>query len=373
LNITLLPEWLYSGLAGFMVTTLFFTGSAIFPKAARAAFYEGKTIVVVSGGAPGGTTDARGRVLFSSWSRYIPGKPEIVFKSMVGGLGGRAAKFVADQGKARSDGRLLFWGSWLPVMQILRHPTFPVQWNEFEVLGGIGSDIRIVLIRTDVVSDRLKKPTDIIRAGTVTVGGAGYTVLQDLLTRMSLDILGVEYRYVSGYASGSTAFAALLRNEIHIMNNNVEDITHGSALEGIEKGELMPLYYFSLKDNRVDLSKYPSLQGIPSFIDLYRELYGKDPAGPVWMALQWLIEIQIKLTFAAFAPAGIPEDALKELRNSFTEALIRQELPEPLQKLFSFPPIVMDYRESQEILDSTSNVDPSIIEVFRKYTEYSTD
>ena len=38
---------------------------------------------------------------------------------------------------------------------------------------------------------------------------------RDLLIRLSLDILGVPHRYVTGYRSGQTARLALQRNEVN--------------------------------------------------------------------------------------------------------------------------------------------------------------
>ena len=54
---------------------------------------------------------------------------------------------------------------------------------------------------------------------------------------------------------------------------------------------------------------------VPAFPDLYREVHGGLPSGESWDALNWLTSQTSELAYAAFAPRGTPEAALKLRRH----------------------------------------------------------
>src|SRR6185436_15728338 len=59
-----------------------------------ADFYRGKTISLYVGFPPGGGYDLYSRVFAPYFSRHIPGNPQIVIKSMLGGSGIKAAGYM---------------------------------------------------------------------------------------------------------------------------------------------------------------------------------------------------------------------------------------------------------------------------------------
>src|SRR5262249_32437805 len=66
-------------------------GLAIAPPvlagAHAADFYQGKTLTVIVGYAPGGGVDASARAMTRHLGRFIPGQPHIVLQNMEGGAG----------------------------------------------------------------------------------------------------------------------------------------------------------------------------------------------------------------------------------------------------------------------------------------------
>src|SRR5690349_20628422 len=58
---------------------------------AVADFYRGKSISMLIGFPPGGGYDLYGRVVAPFFTRHIPGNPQIIAKSMLGGSGILAA------------------------------------------------------------------------------------------------------------------------------------------------------------------------------------------------------------------------------------------------------------------------------------------
>src|SRR5215813_1563200 len=59
-----------------------------------ADFYRGKTISLYVGFPPGGGYDLYARVFSPYFTRHIPGNPQIVLKTMLGGSGIKAAGYM---------------------------------------------------------------------------------------------------------------------------------------------------------------------------------------------------------------------------------------------------------------------------------------
>ena len=73
------------------------TASAIFISTvalAQTPFYQGKTITIVQGTEPGGSSDVITRALLPYLKKHIPGEPTIISEYMPGGGGMKAANHV---------------------------------------------------------------------------------------------------------------------------------------------------------------------------------------------------------------------------------------------------------------------------------------
>ena len=77
-----------SALLGLAQAALWFGLIATGPTGAIAAdFYQGKTLTVIVGYAPGGGVDASARAITRHLGRFIPGQPNIVVQNMEGAAG----------------------------------------------------------------------------------------------------------------------------------------------------------------------------------------------------------------------------------------------------------------------------------------------
>jgi len=78
-------------LPAFIRTACLIAAFSLLPGSAMADpvadFYRGKTINMLVGFPPGGGYDLYARVLAPYFTRHIPGNPQIVVKSMLGGSG----------------------------------------------------------------------------------------------------------------------------------------------------------------------------------------------------------------------------------------------------------------------------------------------
>ena len=72
---------------------------------AQAPFYQGKSITLLHGRAPGGSGDYRVRAVLPFLQKYIPGNPTFVHEYMDGGGGRKAANHIFAM--ARTDGLVI--------------------------------------------------------------------------------------------------------------------------------------------------------------------------------------------------------------------------------------------------------------------------
>ncbi|MBM4296893.1 MAG: hypothetical protein FJ143_04050 [Deltaproteobacteria bacterium] len=81
--------------------------SLLFPAFAfpQAPFFQGKTITIIRGSAPGGVGEARTRSVANYLRKYVPGNPTVVIEFMPGAGGTKAANHLFRG--ARADGLVI--------------------------------------------------------------------------------------------------------------------------------------------------------------------------------------------------------------------------------------------------------------------------
>jgi len=67
---------------------------ALTSASAQTPFYQGKTITIVQGTEPGGSSDVQTRALLPYLKKHIPGEPTLVSEYMPGSGGTKAANHV---------------------------------------------------------------------------------------------------------------------------------------------------------------------------------------------------------------------------------------------------------------------------------------
>ncbi len=84
------------------------------PAFAQANFYQGKTVKVIVGTAPGGGYDLWARLMAQHIGKHIPGNPTVVVQNMPGAGGADRCKLHLRRRQARwTDSRLLQPGALL--------------------------------------------------------------------------------------------------------------------------------------------------------------------------------------------------------------------------------------------------------------------
>jgi tripartite-type tricarboxylate transporter receptor subunit TctC len=335
--------------------------SATVAPGTEAAYYEGKTITVIVGLSPGGSTDVFVRSFAEVMSRYIPGRPAIVVENMAGSGGLIAANHVYE--KAKPDGLTLYWSNWSPISQIVDSNALPAPYDKFEFIGAVG-DTRLVYARNDIVPGGLTDPADFAKAENLNVGGLNPAGSQDLLLRLSLDLLGVDYNYVPGYEGGAEVFSAILRNEVQLTSTSLISFKTRNA-DFIESGKGRGLYYMVATEADGSFKANPNIADIPAFPELYRKVRGGVPTGPAADAYNWLARLVGDITIIALAPPGTDPEAVADLRAGYQAASKDKEFAERTIKSLGQPYSFVSPEEGEAILASLSEAPPGLADTLK--------
>src|SRR5918994_4685455 len=71
--------------AKITVLTALLVFLAVAPAFPQTPFYQGKTITMIRGGAPGGVGEMRTRTVAKYLTKHVPGKPTVIIEFMPGG------------------------------------------------------------------------------------------------------------------------------------------------------------------------------------------------------------------------------------------------------------------------------------------------
>ncbi len=329
---------------------------------AQAPYFEGKTITIVVGSGSGGTMDTNARQIAFNIGKYIPGNPQVVVQNMPGGAGLLATNYVYEV--AQPDGLTLYYGAFQPMAHLLKLEELRADYNSFELIGAM-SEIRSVVMRTDTPPG-VTTPADIVKTSGIFVGGTSASGSQEILNRLSLDLLGVEYTMISGYGSGSETRAAILRNEIQFLNNSYASLVRTFG-EGIQAGEFIPVYYFCHTDEAGNVVRQDYITDTPCFVDLYQEVKGEMPSGVTWDTLNFYSNLASSMIHIFVAPPGTPDDVVKTLSDGFYQAMEDPELIAFYEAQTGAGPEVSTLETARQVLASLDTVAPEIVATLRSY------
>jgi tripartite-type tricarboxylate transporter receptor subunit TctC len=272
--------------------------------AARAqSFYEGKTVRLVVGFAPGGGFDTYARVISRHMGRHIAGTPTIVVENMTGAGSLIAANHLYRV--AKPDGLTIghFNGA-LFLGQALGQPGIEFDARKFELIGApIKEDAVCALTRASGVTsvEKWMASKTPVKLGGVAPGGT-----PDANARILKAALGLPIQLVSGYKGTAEIRLAASSGEVGGACWSWESMrsTWRSALDS---GEVIAVLQTSTRP-------FPDLAGVPLALNLAKT----DEA-------RQLIKVGIQ-NAAAFArplalPPGTPKDRVLTLRKAFQDTL----------------------------------------------------
>jgi hypothetical protein len=174
----------------------------------------------------------------------------------------------------------------------------------------------VYYVRTDVAPG-LKEPTDIVKAQGLVTGGLSADSSKDLLIRLTLDMLGVPFKYVTGYRSNQNARLALQQNEINFFAESPPGYRSVVEPSLVKNGQVIPLYYDpGWNGESITVPKQIEGLSILPFQELYRKIKGAEPSGKLWDVYLSSLAINAAMQRLVVLPPGAPQAAIDTLRTA---------------------------------------------------------
>jgi tripartite-type tricarboxylate transporter receptor subunit TctC len=323
--------------------------------AAQQPFYKGKRLAVLVNFAPGGSTDIEGRLFARHIARHLDGEPNVVVQNMDGAGGFNGANYVGEV--APRDGTMLgFMGG--TAWQFATDPErFRSDLRSYEFIA-FQPGTTVYYVRKDATPG-MNVPADIVRATDLIAGGNGVHNARDLLIRLSLDILGVKHRYVTGFRSGQTARLALQRNEVNFYAEPASAYRGAVEAQVIEPGIAIPVYVDPIYNGET-LSSSPQVKGltIPAFQELYRTIKGVPPSGQLWEVYLSALALTSAMGRLIALPPQAPQGAVAALRNATAKLNNDPAFADDSMKALGFVPDYVTGPDVNRLARQTLSVRP---------------
>lgn len=280
---------------------------------AQAPFYQGKTITIVAGTAPGGIGDNRVKAMVPFLKKYIPGNPAIVVQYMDGGGGRQVGNYM--YANARPDGLTIgAFSSSVIGLNLLRESGVLYDIDKFIYLGSPESDSHVVFYtRKEAGFSNVEKLRGAsgLRIGARPVGHSAY-----IASRLFAYFLGLkEPKFIPGYGAPELD-VALLRGEVDGRANTATSVWQRNP-DWVEKG-LMDFHAILNAPKGMTHPRFPQLPDIETFAKSEKEsrLIG--------------LSRTLRLTGSPFVlPPGTPKDRVdvvqEAMRRTFKDAEFHRE------------------------------------------------
>jgi len=334
----------------------------VLPGIARAQrpFYQGKTIHLLVGYAPGGGSDVMCRVLAQHMASHIDGHPTIIVQNMEGGDGANAINYVAEV--ARPDGQTALCGTVNTLLQLLHDPALRVDINSFSWVVGV-PDTQVAYVRADVTPPA-HQPTDLFAITNLVIGGFRATSSKDIPERLALDALGLKYRYVTGINGEGAGRAALQQNFINFWMDAVGSYIAVSQPSLVKPGIVVPVFQSGLPDDHGDLTvRNPAVPDLPTVYELYQLKYGKPPSGIEWETFQDVLEVFSIAQRGIALSSKAPPEAVAALRASVPDLLTDAAFMSDARKVMGVEFTAYDGARVQQAFDRALNP-PDAVKTF---------
>jgi tripartite-type tricarboxylate transporter receptor subunit TctC len=279
--------------------------------AADDPFYKGKRLTVLVNFAAGGPTDIEGRLFAKHIAKRIDGEPTTLVQNMEGAGGLVGNSYLGEI--APKDGTMVgyFTGAaWLYATEPNKHR---VDFRTYEFVA-YQPGTTVYYVRTDVAPGMMEA-IDIVKARGLVTGGLSADSSKDLLIRLTLNMLGVPFKYVTGYRSNQNARLALQQGEINFFAESPPGYRSVVEPSLVKSGRVIPLYY-DPGWNGESISVPKQIEGLPilPFHELYRKIRGAEPSGKLWDVYLSSLAINAAMQRLVVLPPGAPQPAVAALR-----------------------------------------------------------
>ena len=312
---------------------------------ASAQNFAGKTVTIIVGYKAGGGYDATARLLARHLPKHIPGKPTVIVQNMPGANSIIAANHMYNV--AKPDGLTIgTFNRNLPIAQLTRVEGVKYDVTKFQWIGSAANESTVLAIRTDLPYksfDELRKAKE-----TVVIGSTGPGANTHDFPLLLKEVLGLNFKIVSGYSSSADIMLAVERKEVDGRAGS-----YTSLRPFIDRNLVRPLV-------RARTSE-PGVEKLP--VD---EDFAPNARAKAIMALRSAPE-QVARPYVL--PPATPAEVVKVMRDAFARTIQDPELAAESKKA-KFDLEYLPGDQAQKILVEVMNQPQDIVAEFSKYIKF---
>ena len=273
-------------------------GATVCAQPAPDQFYRGKTINIYVGFPPGGGYDIYARMVAMFLGRHVPGNPTVIVHNMEGGVGVRAAAYLANA--TPQDGTSL--GVFLDGLTLTKVLGGPGSFDpvKFNWIGRIVSTATFAMVWHTASAQTVEQA----KIHEITVGATSVSSSSSYIPLALNDLDGTEFKVIRGYTGSAPIALAMERGEINAHGGMALETILANKQDWLTEQKAKFLYYLGAH-------RYPEKSEVPALLD-----FATDDRSRSILSLLGS-PVDIGRSFAA--EPGAPSDRVTALREAFMQ------------------------------------------------------
>jgi tripartite-type tricarboxylate transporter receptor subunit TctC len=338
------------------------TGRAAERAARSPDYFAGKTLTVLVNFSAGGPTDIFARMVAQHLGKHIPGNPTVIVENRPGAGGVIGANQLYNT--PRKDGLTVGIFSSPFSAQVLEGEGVQYDSAQFLWLGGVNES----QVSYAHQSLGIRSPRELPQApNEIIVGGLSPDSAKDLSMRTFLNLLGVRYKYVTGYPGVAEITLAVRRGEVNFAEDSLTSWM-ANIVPMVKEGVAYPMGQRGIvKGGRI--VRDPRVPDIPTYFETVLELRGAAAKQTVdYRAMELLIELGTMLRAIVYPP-GTPSELVAVMRQAVADTFADPELQAAAEKQLGFQFEFVPGAEAQALAEKiikTVREDPDALEYLRR-------
>ena len=210
---------------------------------------------------------------------------------------------------------------------------------------------------------------DLIKAQRFKAGGLSNDSFKDVAFRLSFDLLGLQYDYVTGYNSSADARLAVQRNEVQYHDETLPAYRSQVEPNMVKPGQVTALYHADLIDADGGVADSPDVPELLSFTKFYTQVLGKPPSGIKYEALKAANIAGTNMTRAILLPPGAPKEAVAALKQAAASLSKDEEYLADAVKVMRFRPRFEMGASGERLYQRATGISPDLAKFIRQFIE----
>jgi tripartite-type tricarboxylate transporter receptor subunit TctC len=287
--------------AALLLVAVWATCGVAFAQSGVAEFYRGKTIRVLIGFGPGGSSSFYGEILARYMGRHLPGNPTVITQHMPGAGGLTVANYV--NSRSPRDGTEFAITSRNAVFEpLLGNKNAMFEALKFNWIGNANIENSVCI---SWHTSPIKSVKDLM-SGEFIGGGTGSDSLEVSIPKVLNQVLNTKFKIVTGYPSSVDILLAMERGELQGFCGIGWTYVKLRKADWLQDKKINILFQMAL-------ARHPDLPDTPLAQDL--------AANPQDRALIEFLLAPQDMGRPFFAPPDVPAERVAALRQAFAKTL----------------------------------------------------